>query len=349
MTERTFLPEWAPQSAVLIAWPHPDGDFAPWYADVTATYLRIAEAVSSRETLVIACSDEALRKSVLSQLGTSNADARQIVMLTIGYDDIWVRDTAPLGIETSAGPRLLDFRFNAWGGKYECGRDRAFAQNLMTSRPFEDIPGEAVDFVLEGGSIETDGQGTLLTTRYCLLNPNRNPGYSGTEIEAALRQHLGVRRILWLDHGRAEGDDTDAHIDTLARFCDAQTIAYTSCDDPGDPQYEGLKAMENELRALRTASGKPYRSVALPIPRPIVDERGERLPATYANFLLINGAVLLPVYADPQDATAERRLQACFPDRTIVPIDCRPLIRQYGSLHCMTMQYSAALPIKRAL
>lgn len=348
MIEQTFVPEWAPQTAVLVAWPHPDGDFAPWYAEVTATYLRIAEAVSNREILVIACADEPLRKHVMAQIRSSNADVRRIVTLTIGYDDIWVRDTAPLTIETRTGPKLLDFRFNGWGGKYECSRDRAFARNLMATRPFSDVSSESVDFVLEGGSIETDGRGTLLTTRYCLLNPNRNPTYTEPEIEARLRNHLGVQRVLWLDHGRAEGDDTDAHVDTLARFCDPETIAYTSCDDPGDPQYDGLKAMEDELRSLRSVGGNPYRLVALPIPRPIVDQRGERLPATYANFLLINGALLLPVYADSHDQTAGQRLQACFPDRQIVPIDCRPLIRQYGSLHCMTMQFPATLPIVKA-
>lgn len=349
MTDQYFPPEWAPQSAVLIAWPHPDGDFAPWYTEVNATYLRIAEAVSKRETLVIACANEPLRRHVMAQLEGSAADVQRILALTIGYDDIWVRDTAPLTIETRTGPRLLDFRFNGWGSKYECSRDRAFARNLMASQPFDEVPGEAVDFVLEGGSIDTDGEGTLLTTRYCLLNPNRNPTYTASEIEAVLRKRLGVHRILWLDYGRAEGDDTDAHVDTLARFCSPEMIAYTSCDDPDDPHYEGLKAMEEELRSLRSVSGAPYRLVALPIPQPIVDEHGKRLPATYANFLVINGAVLLPVYADPHDETAARRLQECFPDRQIVPIDCRPLICQYGSLHCMTMQFPAALPFRKAL
>ena len=193
--------------------------------------------------------------------------------------------------------------------------------------------------VLEGGAIETDGQGTLLTTEACLLNHNRNPRLDRAAIEMKLREDFGVERILWLSHGHLEGDDTDSHIDTLARFCDPQTIAYVRCDDPEDSHYPSLAAMEEQLKTLRQADGSPYRLIALPWPRPCFDpDDGHRLPATYANFLIINGAVLVPTYADAADAEALATLAEAFPGRDIVPIDCRSVIRQHGSLHCLTMQ-----------
>lgn len=345
MTERSFPPEWIEQSTVLLAWPKATGDFGPWYPDVERTYVRITEAISHRQLVLIACQGARHRDSIRKRLMDSASVPARIRFADVEYNDIWVRDTAPLTTETPEGPLLLDFRFNGWGGKYACVQDAALAGNLWRSGSFGQTPCERVDFVLEGGSIDSDGAGTLLTTRHCLLNPNRNPAFSQTEIEGILRQRLGVRRILWLDHGKAEGDDTDAHVDTLARFCDTETIAYTACEQPSDPQHEDLQAMENELRALRTDSGSPYRLVPLPIPRPIIGDNGLRLPATYANFLIINDAVLLPVYADPNDEKARERLGACFPDRQIIPIDCRPLIRQFGSLHCMTMQFPKSVPI----
>jgi agmatine/peptidylarginine deiminase len=342
---RFFPPEWAEQSAVLIAWPSGQGDFARWFGDVEKTYIRIAQAISRRQHLVVACRDDAHRQSIRERIGRCGIDGGRIHFVAVPYDDIWVRDTAPLAVTTPDGPLLLDFRFNAWGGKYACDHDAALAENLWRSGLFGATAREAVDFVLEAGSIETDGQGTLLTTRHCLLNPNRNPGLSARQIEEVLHQSFGIRRILWLHHGKAEGDDTDAHVDTLARFCDARTIAYTTCEQESDPQYADLKAMEAELEAFRTASGGHYRLVPLPIPKPIASEDGGHLPATYANFLIINDALLVPVYGDPNDAPALQRLAECLPDREVVPIDCRSLIRQFGSLHCMTMQFPAAIPI----
>lgn len=345
MTTRSFPPEWTRQSAVLIAWPSRHDDFARWFDDVETTYVRIAEAISRRQHLVVVYRDEAHRRLITERLDSTTAFSERVRFVAAPYDDIWVRDTAPLTVTTPDGPLLLDFRFNAWGGKYRCEQDAALAENLWRSGLFGTTPRQAVDFVLEGGSIETDGQGTLLTTRHCLLHPSRNPGLTVEQIEAELRKNFGVRRILWLHHGKAEGDDTDAHVDTLARFCDAATIAYTACDDESDPQHADLKAMEAELQSFRAESGRPYRLIRLPIPKPIMNEDGGRLPATYANFLIINDAVLLPVYGDPNDERALRRLAECFCDREIVPIDCRSLIRQFGSLHCMTMQFPALVPI----
>ncbi|QXP87493.1 agmatine deiminase family protein [Methylococcus capsulatus] len=342
-----FIPEWEKQSAVLIAWPPGHGDFAPWLDQVEQTYAAIATALSQRETLLIACLDAAHERRIGDILANTGADKNRIVFIRIPYDDIWVRDTAPLSRLHEGRPELLDFRFNGWGGKYECSDDAALAARLVATGIFGRTPRVQVDFVLEGGSVETDGLGTVLTTSRCLLNPNRNPGYNRAEIEDCLARTLGADRILWLDHGQAEGDDTDAHVDTLARFCSEHTIAYTACDDTSDPHHAPLKAMEGQLQDLKQRDGRPYTLVPLPIPKPIHNEQGQRLPATYANFLIVNDAVLVPVYADPADSVAIERLAPCFPDREIVPIHCTPLIRQYGSLHCMSMQFPEAVGVSR--
>jgi len=340
-----FPPEWAGQSAVLLAWPYNQGDFSPWLAEVEATYDAIASAVARRQTLIIACQDAQHRHLVESRLSASGVNLANVRLVEIPYNDVWVRDTAPLAVETALGAKLLDFRFNGWGNKYEHSHDAALARNLYNSGIFGGTAMESVDFVLEGGSLETDGAGTLLTTARCLLNPNRNPQYTQAQIEERLQASFGLRRVLWLWHGHAEGDDTDAHVDTLARFCSPDTIAYTACDDAQDPIYAGLKAMEGELQALRTADGQPYTLVPLPVPKPIYSEDGDRLPATYANFLIINGAVLVPVYNDPADATALSRLAEIFPEREMVEIPATPLIRQYGSIHCMSMQFPQSVTV----
>ncbi|MGY6214716.1 agmatine deiminase family protein [Methylolobus aquaticus] len=339
MTHRHFPPEWAEQSAVLIAWPTRDGAFADCLDEAVETYVHIATAISRREIVLIACSDPTLQAPIRDRIEASQGVTSRVRFVDVPYDDIWVRDTAPLSIETSAGPILLNFRFNGWGGKYDCANDAAFGSGVVQAGVFCGVGTEASPMVLEGGSIETDGAGTLLTTRFCLSNPNRNPDLSAGAIEAELTERLGIDRLLWLDHGHVAGDDTDAHVDTLARFCDEHTIAFTACDDPGDPHYASLSAMAEELRSFRTRTGLPYRLIPLPIPQPILAPDGTRLPATYANFLIINEAVLVPIYGDANDALAIERLDRSFPGREIVPIDCRILIRQYGSLHCMTMQF----------
>ena len=334
-----LVPEWAEQCAVLIAWPYAEGDFRPWLPAVEDTYGAIGAEIASRETLIIACQNEGHRHLIASQLAARGVDPRRLRYVVVPYDDVWVRDTAPLTVATPEGLRFLDFGFNGWGGKYPHAADALLAQNLHRAGIFGEIPLDRVDFILEGGSVESDGAGTVMTTSRCLLNPNRNPALRRDEIEARLRTSFGVEQILWLDHGHAAGDDTDAHIDTLARFCSPDTIAHTACDRPDDDLYGDFQGMAEQLSSFTSTSGRPYRLVPLPVPRPIVSEEGERLPATYANFLIINGAVLVPVYDDPADDVALGRLVTCFPGREIVPIPCLPLIRQYGSLHCMTMQF----------
>lgn len=341
----TLPPEWALQSAVLIAWPQAGGDFGRWLAKVESNYRDMAREISQRQTLIVACGDEAHRTHI-EHLLQGHADLTRTVFVKLPYDDCWVRDTAPITVLRDGAPLLLDFRFNAWGGKYDCTNDAQLAQHLIQAGIFGTTAQEQVPMVLEGGSIEVDGRGSLLTTKRCLLNVNRNPSMIRDDIERKLMKSFGVERILWLDFGHLEGDDTDAHIDTLARFCPDDTIAYTACDDPDDSHYVMLDLMRQELARFTTAEGKPYRLVPLPMPQPIHDEDGKRLPAGYANFLIINDAVLAPVYDDPADAVALERLAACFPGRAIVPIDCRPLIHQYGSLHCATMQFPQALKIE---
>lgn len=340
-------PEWAPQNAVLLAWPQPDGDFGPWLPEVESNYCALAREISCRQRLIIACQNTTHRLHIES-LVSGQADMTRVTFVILPYNDCWVRDTAPITVLKDGQPLLLDFQFNGWGGKYDCSLDVCLAQNLIKTGLFADPAQAAIAMVLEGGSIEVDGQGSLLTTKRCLLNPNRNPSLTREQIEATLRQCFGVERLLWLDFGHVAGDDTDAHVDTLARFCNPDTIAYTACDDPSDPQYDELEQMRRQLAGFTTLDGRPYRLVALPIPKPIYAENGQRLPAGYANFLIINGAVLVPVYNGPADAVAVQRLAECFPERSIVPINCLPLIRQYGSLHCATMQFPAALLIRSA-
>lgn len=342
-----FLPEWARQSAVLIAWPEPHGDFYRWFAEVENTYRTIAAAISHRETLLIACRDEQHKNRVRKQLRCCDAVLERICLLALPYDDIWVRDVAPLTVLNEGIAELVDFRFNGWGGKYPHINDAAFGEHLVATGVFASTPRNAIDFVLEGGSIDTDGSGTLLTTSRCLLNPNRNPGLPRVAIESCLIETLGVDRILWLDHGHLEGDDTDAHIDTLARFCSEDTIVYTSCTDSTDSHYQPLRDLASQLCEFRRRDGHPYRLIPLPIPAAIRNEEGKRLPANYVNFLIVNDAVLVPAYDDPADAIATERIGACFPDREMIPIRSVALIHQYGSLHCMTMQFPDPVPIHR--
>jgi agmatine/peptidylarginine deiminase len=337
--ENYFPPEWAQQSAVMLAWPYGTGDFSPWLDETEKTYSAIAKAVTDHEPLIVLCQSHEHQRHIENQLETARVTREQVRFLDIPYNDVWVRDTAPLSVQALGAPRLLNFRFNGWGNKYDHTLDAQLGSQLQELGLFPHAVMEHVDFVLEGGSLETDGAGTILTTSRCLLNANRNPQLSKGEIEKRLMAYFGLKRILWLEHGHAEGDDTDAHVDTLARYCDANTIAYTACDDETDPLFQELKAMAEELAKFTDCNGAAYKLVPLPIPRPIFDSEGFRLPATYANFLIINGAVLLPVYQDPADQIAISRLATCFPDRDILPIYATPLIRQYGSIHCMTMQF----------
>lgn len=335
---RTLPAEWAPQSGVMLTWPHADSDWSSLLNEAEAVFTAIGLAVTRFERLLAVCQDADHRAHVLKLLRDAGADMGRVISAVAPANDTWARDHGPITVLEQGRPRLLDFTFNGWGGKYPADQDNLITRRLRQQGVFGDLPVDTVDLVLEGGSIESDGRGTLLTTAGCLLTPTRNPALDRAGVEDALRRSLGVERVLWLEHGDLEGDDTDGHVDTLARLCDPDTIAYVTCGDAHDPHHGTLRAMEDELRALRTADGRPYRLVPLPLPAPIRDEDGRRLPATHANFLIINGAVLVPTYDDPTDEIALERLAGAFPKREIIGIDCRALIRQYGSLHCVTMQ-----------
>lgn len=330
-----FPAEWENQSAVLIAWPHETGDFSNRLESVENAYRFIAETISRFQRLIVVCRDDSHQKHIQAILGKN--DTIDFVMAKV--NDIWVRDTVFLTVEKNNKRQLLNFRFNGWGEKYPHQDDNALNHALLNSIPFQGTVYSDCDFILEGGSVESDGIDTILTTRQCLLNPNRNKGLTQHSIEQKLNVYFGTKRVFWIDQENLSGDDTDAHIDTLARFCSADTIAYTSCEDSEDIHYESLKNMELQLKNLRTQHNEPYRLISLPMPQPIFDENGQRLPANYANFLIINQAVMVPVYDDPMDDGILKKLADCFPDHQIIPTPCRPLVHQYGSLHCMTMQF----------
>lgn len=337
MTQIHFPAEWAPQDGVQLTWPNDRGDWAPYLQQVEPVFINIAREVALRERLIISCYDAEHCAQVRARLIAAAVDISRVTLYAIPTNDTWARDHGPITIYVDGQARLLDFVFNGWGNKYNAELDTQITARLADANAFA-AAAARVDLVLEGGGIETDGAGTLLTTRSCLLAPTRNPQFNQAALEQRLRELLGVDRVLWLQQGQLEGDDTDGHIDTVARFCSVDTLAYQACDDPQDAHYPELTAMADELRALRRRDGRPYRLVALPWPQPKVNAEGQRLPATYANFLIINGAVLVPTYNDPADTLAVQALQDCFPEHTIVAIDCSALILQYGSLHCVTMQ-----------
>lgn len=338
---KTHLPaEWEAQSGVLLTWPHHETIWAETLDVIDKVFAEIAKQISLREKMIISCFDDAHANHIKNLLSAAGVELNQVAIYRAPCDDIWVRDHGPITVLHDAQPVLLDFIFNGWGKKYPAENDNRITHSLHSQRAFGATKHAAIDIVLEGGSIEVDGHGTLLTTRSCLFATTRNPTLTPTDIADNLRELLGIKKILWLDHGHLAGDDTDGHIDTLARFTDAHTICYTACSDPDDEHFTALKAMENQLRTFTDYQGKPYRLLPLPWPKArYADYDGRRLPLTYANFLIINDAVLVPTYHDPAaDAAALKILTACFPQREMVPIHCVPVVQWYGSLHCMTMQ-----------
>ncbi|MBB1087633.1 agmatine deiminase family protein [Lysobacter sp. SG-8] len=330
-----FPAEWEPQSAVLIAWPHAETDWADRLGEVEETYIALVAAITRFQPVVVVVADADVETYAEMRLRSNRIDMDRVRFVEAPYDDTWLRDSGPITLRRASGFHLLDFRFTGWGGKFDAARDDALVSALQDLGLFVRSQRQVVDFALEGGAIDTDGQGTLLTTWQCLHE--RHPGLDRDTLSARLADWLAQDRVLWLDHGYLEGDDTDAHVDTLARFAAVDAIVYQACDDPTDSHHAELTAMGEELAALRTRDGQPYRLFPLPWARPVIDD-GRRLAASYANFLIINGAVLMPAYGDPADAEAAEVLARAFPDREIVPLPCRPLIWQNGSLHCITMQ-----------
>lgn len=326
--------EWEEQDGILLAWPHAATDWADILDEAGQCYRELIRAICRFERVLVVAPDADAARTALADAG---AEPSRLTVTPLATNDTWARDFGPITVLVNDTPVMLDFGFNGWGLKFAADHDNR-VNRLLKQNGFLAPRLNTIGLVLEGGSIESDGQGTILTTSQCLLSPNRNPQLTRGDIEEALGSLLGAQRVLWLEHGHLSGDDTDAHIDTLARLCPDDTITYVSCPDPDDEHHADLKLMEAELAALRTADGRPYRLLPLPWPAPRYDEYGERLPATYANFLVVNGAVLVPTYDDPADSAALAMIALAFPGREIIGIDCRVLIRQHGSLHCVTMQ-----------
>lgn len=331
--------EWERQTAVQLTWPHEGTDWAPMLPDITRVYREMAREIRRRERLIVVAPEGVLPTEGLcpaAGAGPAATDGLQpMAVVPCPTNDTWARDHGFITVMEGDELLLLDFRFNGWGDKFPAELDnqinrRLYGQGVVSGR-YE----AHLDFVLEGGSLESDGCGTVFTTECCLTAPHRNQPLTKGQIEDRLKQWLGAERVVWLQHGSLLGDDTDGHIDTLVRICPDDTLLYTGAD--GD--HPDLLLMEQELQALRTLDGRPYRLLRLPLPRPVCDD-GDRLPATYANYLVVNGAVLVPTYRQPDlDREAMDTIGLAYPGRDIVGIDCCPVVRQHGSLHCCTMQY----------
>lgn len=337
MTSAILFPaEWYPQSGIQLTWPHEETDWAYMLDEVTTCYIELAREIARRERLLIVTPHPEQVKQLLQGV----VDLEAVTLAQCPTNDTWARDHGGITLLCDGTPAIYDFKFNGWGLKFAANYDNLITSALCRQGRFNARYENRLNFVVEGGALESDGAGTLLTTSECLLSPNRNGEWSQARIEEYLKETFGVQRVLWLDHGYLAGDDTDSHIDTLARFAPDGTIVYVQCTDPTDEHYEALRRMEEQLRTFTTLEGAPYRLLPLPMADAVYDENRERLPATYANFLIMNDAVLYPTYRQPSnDLAASRVLQQAFPDREIVGIDCSPLIRQHGSLHCVTMQY----------
>ena len=317
----------------MLAWPHHSTDWEPWLTAIQRDYAELASAIGEEVTPLILCQDEEHKRLIETLLQERCKHAPRIIIAP--YNDTWCRDYGPVALGAPGQLQLLDFQFNGWGDKYDARLDNNINQQLL--RQWQ-APLLTIDYELEGGSIETDGNGTLLTTTHCLLDSNRNQEYQRADVEKLVLEKLGLHRVLWLTKGGLIGDDTDSHIDNLVRFCDAETLAYASCSRADDPHFIPLQEMAIEVKALRQGNGSPYRLQAIEIPEPQFDENRKRLPGSYVNFLIVNNIVLVPVFGCPQDAAALNGLQACFPGKRMVPVPGGNLIKQYGGPHCATMQ-----------
>lgn len=327
--------EWENQDGILLPWPHPETDWRNRLVEAEKTFIEIAVAVSRFERILIIAPETG---TIPGKIAAAGGLMNNVEILNVATDDTWARDFGPITVYSDGTAEALDFTFNGWGEKFPAVKDNLVTSALGQAGLFRCGHPTRIDMVLEGGSFDSDGDGSLLTTTRCLLNPNRNPALTRNEIEQRLREHLGVDNILWLDAGMLLGDDTDAHVDILARFAPGGTILYVRCDDRDDPHFDELGRMRSRLESFTDGDGRPFRLVPLPMPSPCFDDEGQRLAATYANFLVINNAVLVPTYDDPNDNIACKRIAEAFSPRQVIPIDCRELIRQGGSLHCSTMQ-----------
>lgn len=337
--------EWEPQNAIMLTWPHKETDWEPYLDDITETFLQMAEVITRYEQLlVVSQTAELTRKALTERLGTEAM--KKVTITSCPTNDTWARDHGPITLlpyDKEQQPVFMDFRFNGWGEKFPADKDNRITEHLCTTETLKGRRVDCDDFVLEGGSIESDGEGTIYTTSHCLLAPHRNQPMNEDEICFELMRRLDATSLRLLHHGYLVGDDTDGHIDTLVRTAPNNTLLYVKCDDPKDEQYEELRLMEEELQSITNAHGQQCRTVPLPMPNPIIFE-GRRLPATYANFVIINGAVIVPTYQQPdKDKKALHIIGQAFPGRDIIGIDATTVIKQNGSLHCLTMQLPAGV------
>lgn len=336
MSDIRFMAEWEPVGTVLLALPHEDTDWSYILPEAIDQYKRLVKALTDEDVHVtLLCRDKEAASQIMKHCRKS-----LIRYVEMEYNDTWTRDYGMISVIRHDRLRALDFGFNGWGLKFASDKDNLVNLHLHQGNILAPLTyRNERDFTLEGGSVETDGAGTVLTTSRCLQSPNRNGGKTKGELNDILRQRLGAEHVLWLDHGALMGDDTDSHIDTLARLAPHDTILFTGTRDFDDPQFEELLAMRAQLSMFRTMTGDPYNLVELPLPDAIHDEDGTRLPATYANYLVTDKTIFMPTYAQPdKDELAMRTIKIAFPDHKVVGVDCRTLIRQHGSLHCATMQ-----------
>lgn len=329
-----FPAEWQQDGAILLAWPHSDTDWHTMLPEIHRCYIDLIHAVLPYQKVIVVAPDTSEAKAKLR--GTAQD---RLFFIDMPTNDTWTRDYGPLTVFGHDGDaRALDFCFNGWGMKFAACHDNLVNSRLKERSLIVAPMKNCRDFVLEGGGIETDGKGTLMTTSLCQLSPNRNATLSRNDVEQRLLQEFGADQVLWVNHGYLAGDDTDSHIDTLARFAPNDTIVFTGCDDADDEHFSELNAMKNELKSFSTLDGKPFNLIELPLPDAIYDSDGERLPATYANFLATPRAVIMPIYGQPRKDTLARQILTVAFERPVVTVDCRPLICQHGSLHCATMQ-----------
>jgi len=341
-TAKKLPAEWEKQSFLQITFPHEKSDWAYMLDEVTACFVEIIKTASLFQDVLVVCDN-------VNRVKSNFKSTKNIFYVQVESNDTWARDHGGITVLENGKAVIHDYVFNGWGDKFDAGLDNQITKKLYEKGVFENCTIKTCDLVLEGGSIESDGKGTILTTSECLLSKNRNEHLSKIQIEQHLKENFGAERILWLNHGYLAGDDTDSHIDTLARFCDEKTIAYVGCENPEDEHFEALQQMKRELQQFRDFEGNPYKLVEVPLPDACFDADENRLPATYANFTIINGAVLVPVYGVSQDRKALEILQSCFPDRKVIGVNCRVLIEQHGSLHCVTMQYPEQVKLNKEI
>lgn len=338
MNDKLRMPaEWERTGAVMVAWPHSSTDWQYMLPEVTKCYISLIETISRHKKVVIVTPD---MSNVLPALMASDIYPEQLLWFIAPTNDTWTRDYGPI-VTTSGSDEwfINDFKFNGWGLKFAADKDNLVTGKMTSENFFIGNYKNRLGFVLEGGSIESDGTGTLMTTSRCLMSPNRNGEMSQEDIESYLKENLGAKQVLWVNYGYLSGDDTDSHIDTLARLAPGDTIIYVGTNDKSDEHFGELHKMKEELMNFRNLAGQPFNLLELPLPDPIYDEDGCRLPATYANYLVLENVLFMPIYNQVEkDELAKQILQIAFPEHIIEQVDCTALIQQHGSLHCATMQ-----------